>query len=216
MFSFNRFDIHRLLDKAIKQLSTPGGGSTNKSKHKFIQIVVQIIKTWRTLMSSLQPPFQQSRYTVSQRQQIFTNISRWQSDITTPAIGTHFTVRFYTFFNCRYQALCRCVLYLMETNPSNPIPFIFNRNDNQRFTFSASTALSRMFSSYISFINFHSAHKPITTRSHHGSTQFVEQNPCCFVPFQSQNLLKSQSTYHVSELLLAIQHKTTNATVFGH
>lgn len=42
ILSFNGSDIHRLLDKAIKQHSSRPGGSTIKSKHKFVQIVIQM------------------------------------------------------------------------------------------------------------------------------------------------------------------------------
>ena len=111
----NRSDVHRLFDKAIKQQSTKSGGSTIKPKNKFIQIVIQMRRSWRTLMSSLQPALQQRDYQISQRQQIITDISRFtnnrmfitkdrQLTIAIPIIGTYFAFRLNTFFNHWYQA----------------------------------------------------------------------------------------------------------------
>src|SRR3990167_5444041 len=94
----NWSDIHRLLDEAVEQQSTRSGCSSIKTKHKFVQIIVQIRGSWRTLMSSLQPTLQQGDNSVSQRQQILTNISCFannrmliprirQLTITIPIIG---------------------------------------------------------------------------------------------------------------------------------
>lgn len=72
----NRINDYSLLDEVIEQLATRTGRSSIKSKHKFVQIVIQMRRTWCTLMCSQQPSFQQGGNTIGQRQQIFTNISR--------------------------------------------------------------------------------------------------------------------------------------------
>ena len=49
-------------------------------------------------------------------------------------------------------------------------------------------------------INLHRAYQAIATRTHHSRTQSVKHSPCCLIPVEPQNSLKSQSAY---SLLLA-------------
>src|SRR3989304_9799574 len=42
----NWSDIHRLLDEAVEQQSTRSGCSSIKTKHKFVQIIVQMRGSW--------------------------------------------------------------------------------------------------------------------------------------------------------------------------
>src|SRR3990170_1952579 len=166
---------------------------------------------WRTLMCSLQPSLQQGRNSISQRQQIFTNISRFANNsmsitrrgqfaISIPAIGTYFTVWFNTFFNRWYQALPRGIFDLMQADSSGVIVFILNRNHNQGFTSSTPSTFSRTRSSNIGFIDLNGAFQAITARTYHRNPQFVQQRPCRFIPVKSKNSVKAQRT---NSMLLA-------------
>ncbi len=103
IMSRNWSDIYRLLDEEVEQQSTRSGCSSIKTKNKFVQIIVQVRRSWRTLMSSLQPTLQQGNYSVSQRQQILTNISR---------LTNQKKWVFYLFHNCLILCLlCRYHLF---------------------------------------------------------------------------------------------------------
>ena len=164
--SRNWSDIYRLLAEAVEQQSTRSGFSSIKTKNKFVQIIVQVSRSWRTLMSSLQPTLQQGNDSVSQRQQILTNISRLtnnrmlitrrrQLTITIPIIGTHFAFWLNTFLNRWYQAFSRSILNLMQAYASKAFSFIFNRNNNQRFVGSSSAPSSRAWTANIGFVDLY-------------------------------------------------------------
>src|SRR3989338_1406277 len=168
----NWSDIHRLLDEAVEQQSTRSGCSSIKTKHKFVQIIVQIRGSWRTLMSSLQPTLQQGDNSVSQRQQILTNISCFannrmliprirQLTITIPIIGKHFAFWLNTFLNRWYQAFSRSILNLMQAYASKTFPFIFNRNNNQRLVGSSSASSSRAWTTNIGFVDLYRTNQSI-------------------------------------------------------
>src|SRR3989338_5309697 len=202
----DRFNVDRLLNKPVEQQSTRSGGSAIKAKNKLIQIVIQMGSSWRALMSSLQPTLQQRNSQISQRQQIVSNIGRFTNNrmfesrirqllISFPTIRANFTFGLDTIFNRRYQALSRSIFNFMQTDAARAFISIFDRHNNQRFAFGATPAFSRSFTSYISFINLHRTLQPITARTNHRNSQFMEQSPCCFVSVQSQNLLQPKGAH---------------------
>ena len=75
ILSFRRTNINCLLNKTVKQQAARARGSAIKTKYKLIKIIVQMRRSYRSLMRSLQPSFQKRNHPISQRQQIFTNIS---------------------------------------------------------------------------------------------------------------------------------------------
>src|SRR3989338_252255 len=154
ILTFNRHSTYRLLNETVKQQTTRARSSAIKTKHKFIQIVIQMRRQWSALMRSLKPTFQQRRYTISQRQQIFPNVSRFtnnftmitsrrQTNISIPIIRAHFTARFYTLFNRWYQTLSRSIFNFMQTNSPSMLILIFNGHNNQDLIGSTSATFSR-------------------------------------------------------------------------
>src|SRR3989338_3366806 len=209
--AFDWLNVDRLLSKAIEQQPTGLRASTIKTKHKFVQIIVQMRGQGFVLMSSYQPSFQQGNYEIGQRQQVFTNISRFsnnrmfitkgcQGGISFPTISTDFALGSNTFFNRRHQAGSRSIFNFMQTDSSRALIFSFNRHKNQRFASSATAPFTRARSSNIGFINLRRADQLIAARTNHSNPQSVKHGPSCFVSFKSKYPLQSQST---NALLLA-------------
>ena len=149
-----RSNTDRLLSKTIEQQPARLGGSTIKAKHKFIQIIIQMSGRGLALMSTQQPSFQQRSHAISQRQQVFTNLSRFtnnrmlitrtrQLTVAFPAVGTDFAFRLDAFFDRRNQTISRSIFEFMQTDSSRMVVFILNRYEHKCFTESASTPFAR-------------------------------------------------------------------------
>src|SRR3989338_1432242 len=152
-------------------------------------------------MRSLQPTFQQRSYKISQRQKVFTHISCFTNDlmsiarrgqfvIAIPTICAHFAFWLHALFNCWHQTVSRSILNFMQAYPSRTFASIFNRYNHQSLAFSASAALSRTFTPYVSFINLNGTDQTISARSDHGDPQFMQHRPSCFIPTEPENSLK--------------------------
>ncbi len=55
-----------------------------------------------------------------------------------------------------------------------------------------SSTLSRTTASNIDFINLNSTNQAIATRTNYSKSQFVQQEPYCFAPAKSQDILKAK------------------------
>ena len=202
---FHRGNRYGLLNQAKEQFPTGPRCSSVKSKREFIQIIIQMRYPNSPLMCPLQPPLQQSRHSVHQRQKVSPDISGMtgndmfitcggQSFVTTPPVSANDTARFHALLHSWYQALCPCIKYPSKANTTNMVVFIFDCNKNQRLTCCTASPFPWPFTSDISFIYLHRTRQSITARAYHGSAKFMEPYPHCFVPLNPQNSLKSHGT----------------------
>jgi len=117
-FRMDWINCYSLLNKTEKEFSSRSRCSAIKAKSKFIQIIVQMRGTNRSLVCPRQPAFKQRCYDIAFWQQIFTYISlisdyfvsianKLQSVISIPSIRAYDTARCYSIFYCLFQAfLC--------------------------------------------------------------------------------------------------------------
>jgi len=196
---------YSLLDQTEEEFPSGLRRPSIESESIFIQIVVQMGRTHRSLMSALQPPLQQRRYSVHQRQQVFTYIrrltdndvliiGRGQLPIARPTVGAYHTARLHTFLYGGYQTCCRSIGHPAKSNSPYVVAVIFNRYKNQRFTCSTSSSFPRSFATDINFVNLDRARQAISARSHHGSAKLMKPYPYSFISWESQNSLESHGT----------------------
>ena len=179
--------------------------SSIESEGIFIQVIVQIRCTHGSLMGALQPPLQQSSYSIHQGQQIFTYIHRWtdnnvlivsrgQPSVASPAVGTYGTAWLHTFLYSRDQTRCGRICYSAKSNSPDTVTFIFSGYKNQRLTRCPSPSLSRPFATDIRFVNLHSARQTIPARPHYSGAKLMKPDPCGFISLEPQNPLESHGT----------------------
>jgi hypothetical protein len=68
------FQRHRLFHEPVEQQPTRARCAAVKSKGVFVQIIVQVIRTDRSLMSAQQPPLQQRGNPIRPRQQVLAQV----------------------------------------------------------------------------------------------------------------------------------------------
>jgi len=125
-----------------------------------------------------------------------------QSFVTAPPVSAKGAARFHALLHRWYQTLCSCIKYPLKTDTANMVAFIFDCNKNQRLTCCTTAPFPWPFTSDIRFIYLHRTRQSITTRAYHGSAKFMEPYPYCFVPWDSQNSLKS----HGTDAILLVHH----------
>jgi hypothetical protein len=200
--SFHRGHGYSLLNQAEEEFPTGLRSPSIESEGIFIKIIVQMRCTYRSLMSALQPPLQQCRHSIHQRQQVFTYIRRWtdndvlivgrgQRCVAEPTVGAYDTPWLDTSLYRRYQTCRRSIGHSTKPNSPDVIAFIFNCYKNQRLTGCTSPSFSRPFATDINFVNLDSARQAISARSHHGSTKLMEPYPYGFISLEPQNSLES-------------------------
>ena len=203
ILSSHRAHRYRLLNQAEEEFPAELRRPSIESEGIFIQIVVQVGCTYRSLMSALQPPLQQCRYSIHQRQQVFTYIRRWtdndvlivgrgQLSVAGPTVGAYDTAWLHTSLYRRYQTCCRSICHPTESNSPNVVAIIFNCYKNQRLTCCTSSSFSRPFATDINFVNLDSARQAISARPHHGSAKLMKPYPYGFISLDPQNSLESQ------------------------
>ncbi len=54
--------MHGLLNQAVEQFAAMFRGPTIEPEREFVEVIVEMLATDRTLMSAQQPPFEKRRY----------------------------------------------------------------------------------------------------------------------------------------------------------
>ena len=197
-----------LLNQTIEKFPSGSTCPSVEAKGKFVQIIIQVRGTNRSLMCPLQPSFQQRSDQVHQRQQIFSNISRnadsnmpitciRQWCVTGPAICAYYTSRDYALLYSWYQTCSRGILYSSKAYSPNVTIFVLGSDENQRFTGGTATSFPSSFPPYVNLIYLNDTGEKIPPRTYHSSAKFMEPKPNCLVSLESQNTLKALCTYAV-------------------
>src|SRR5450759_3091991 len=140
----NRIDGHSLLRQTKEELAAALGSSAIESEREFIEIVVEVLLTDRSLVGSHQPTFEQGDREVNPRHQL-----RWslllslekrdlvlvafalQGQISQPAVGMDDAARFNRVLHKGHQACSRSVYNVAHPNPTDPGSIFLSGNDNQ-------------------------------------------------------------------------------------
>src|ERR1022692_1391512 len=117
----------RLLDKAVEEFATTSGRPPVEPECEFVQVIVEMFATHRSLVSAEEPAFQQRRHTMNSWHQLrgrfllasekghSVSISpgfHWI--VSKPAIRVNGTTRLDSLLHKGEQTLCRRVGYLAE------------------------------------------------------------------------------------------------------
>src|SRR5664280_2059831 len=204
-----RVNLCRLLNQPVEQLPAVLGGPAIEPEGEFVEVVVEMLGTDRTLMRSQQPPLQQGYDAVSVRKQIglgsrqaqpplFARLmliaKRCQTVISTPSVGLHHAARLKAALDKATKAGGRCV-----GNPSHshspafePISLYGDHNKCLLARFSALTSLLQ--GAPIRLIHLHQPVQPIPPGPNHGSPQLVQPRPGRSVTAKAQHTLQAKGT----------------------
>jgi hypothetical protein len=165
-----------------------------------------MLMTYRSLMCSQKPPFQQRSNAVTIGQQIFAwfrcrlayyfmNVSQMvQSVIPFPSVCLDHAFLFRRFLYSPLQTLRRIIRNTPKTNSPDSSAIDLSRNHHQGLSGGSPPPFSGLFTSYVGFIYFNSSTKTISAGSHHGSAKLVEPCPCCSIAAQAKDILQPQGT----------------------
>ena len=156
-------------------------------------------------MGSLQPFLQQRGHAVGKREEILADIggatnhrvliaNSGQSPIATPVVRPYDAARLDVVLHSWSQTGRRRIGYAPKTDATKVFILIFNRDKDQCLASRTSSSLPRPPTTYVCFVYLHRTRQAITTRAHHGFAKLVKPYPNGFIPLESQNTLKSQST----------------------
>ncbi len=156
----------------------------------------------RTLMSSLYPAPEQSRHSIHKWQKIVPDIDVLANYCVHITIDTQSLVPIsanhapglYTISHGAYKAQGRRIDHSTKAYPSESLPLIFNRHDNQSLATGSSPCLARSHPAHIGLIYLHGSSQPITPGPYHGSAQLMKPSPSGSIAPKSLNPLKTQST----------------------
>lgn len=158
ILSRNRWNDHCLFKQPIEKLPTETRSPSVEVKRELIQVIIQMRRLHRSLVSTLQPFLDQSGNLTCQGQQIIPHISavahygmliafRRQLHITFPSIATYYiyTAWLYTFLHCGDKATSRSISNTTKANSPKMFAFIFHCNRNQTFALSTTSSLTWFF-----------------------------------------------------------------------
>jgi len=204
---------HSLLNKAIEKLPTRRRCSSVEPKREFVQIVLEMRGAYSTLMRPFQPPLQQCRHTVDQRQEVLSHHSLStnhgvhitygsQTPVPSPFICTHCTARLHAVFNSWDKTPTRCISHMLKTNTSKLLALVFNRYDNQCLPRRSPTSFARFFAPNIRLVNLDNTRQSIPAWPHHRVSQPVQPQPRRTIAAQTQEPPQP----HCADTVLLIGH----------
>ena len=202
---------HSLLDETIEKLPARPRCPSVEPKRVFVQIILEMRGTNSTLMRPFQPPLQQCRHAVDQRQEVLSYHSLSmnhvvhitygsQIPIPSPSICTYCTSRFHAVFNSRDKTLPRRIPHLLKTNTSKFLALVLDRYNNQCLPRRSSTSFARLFTPNIHFVNLDNTRQSIPARSHHRVPQSMQPQPRRMIASQPQEPLQP----HCADTVLLI------------
>jgi len=122
---------------------------------------------------------------------------RGQTCVPTPAIRPNDASGFKALNDSNCQAFVRGILYPAESNASNPIIFVFSRDDHQCLSCRATTSLARLRAADICFIDFNSSRQPVPSRTYHGTSQLMQPYPGRFIASKTKHPFQTHGAYTV-------------------
>jgi len=196
---------NRLLEKPVEQLPARAGGPAIEPKVIFIEVIVQMLMAYSSLMGSDQPSLNQGRYSVTERQEIVSHISILTHDlmnvaqmlqpiVSAPVVDPHHAAGFNGLCYCRPQAPGRCVFHTLQPDSPHTLPILLCRNDYQCFSLCPTASFSRFLSTDICLVNLDGAGEPISPWPDHSPGQLMQPCPGGFIATRSENSLHSART----------------------
>ncbi len=202
---WHRFNSHRLLHEAVKQLPSRARSSSIKPKSVLVKVVFNMRRFHSALVNSKQPALEQCGNTVNFGQNILTNysflsddlmpISQFrQSAVSFPAICLDCASGFNTINNSSLQTGARGIWNTPKPDSSNFIAFFDLCHHNyQYFTCCSTPTLSWSFSPNITFIYLNRTREPVSPRAHHSAPKLVQPGPSYTITAKSQGPLHPKS-----------------------
>jgi hypothetical protein len=165
----------------------------------------------RTLMGSEQPSFHQSRYSVTQRQEIaphgtilahdLMNVDEMlQPMVSFSVVCAHDAGGFNGLCGLQPQAPSRSVCDMWQLDSSNVLLILLCCNDYKCFFLRSTASFSQLLSTDIHLVNLDVAGEPVLPWPDHGPLRLIQPCPSSFIAVQFDNSLHSS---RVSAVFLA-------------
>ena len=158
-------------------------------------------------MSAQQAPFQQRYYPMHSRQKMFAfglpTLHLPVVDVTghlqvgVQTISSHRAAKVNALGNEAMQSGSGEIRDATQANTPNPFAIFFGRNHNQGFLFRLTTDNVFFFTTPVGLVYFDDSSQPISTRTHHRSSELVQHGPSRFIATKAQDLLQPQGTHSV-------------------
>ena len=153
-----------------------------------------------SLMSSKQPPLQKGNNPMDAWQQMLAfrlmtlhtavmNVSI-HSKIGRQPIGYDRTAGFNGKTDKPVQTCFGHIRNATKTDPPDSLTVLFSRYDNHGFFFSQAAHNTFFIAAPVCFVNLHYSPEPISARTNHGSSQFVQKCPTRFITTQTKYSLQ--------------------------
>lgn len=201
----SRIDSHGILQETVKQFPTMSGSPSIETKRKFVQVVINMFRTDRSLMSTQYPALQQGRNTMYKRQEVVFRFSGspcypnfmgiamgFHTVVSLPAVSDNGTPGLYSLNDEGPKTQRRGVRNPEHPNPSNGFSIFFGSNDNQCFLEGLSPSNAFFKSSQIGLIDLNTASQSFPAWSNHGSPDFMKPSPCRFITTKPKNALQAK------------------------
>lgn len=197
---------YSLLQKHFKKKPSSFSRSPIMTKGELVQVVIQILRRHKVLMSSEQPPFQQSCHPMNIREDRlavkaigfifnFVNVTQgFQPPITFPLICNHHRIRVYIRRNEIFKTPFGCVGNSSHSNSPSFSANLFYADGDKGFSSSSTSPLSWTFSTDISFINLNNTGKPLSSWDYKESAKFMKPKPSSSITPQPKNPFQPKGT----------------------
>jgi len=118
-----------------------------------------------------------------------------KTSIPRPVVCPDHASRFYHCLDKALKALCRSIRHMLEANPADSLRhFVLNADDDESFPFRTSTTLTAFFTSTdIGFVYLNAPGEPVSSRSHHSPSEFVQPLPGCLIAAWLNDSSKAKS-----------------------
>jgi hypothetical protein len=221
-----------LLHQAEEELASMRRRSAIEAEREFVQVVVQMLRADRALVSTQKPSFHQGGDTVDARHQFvrparapfyvadLVSISLFlQTVVSEPAVGVDHRTLDDRLLDEGKQACPRDIGNSPQPNTSDPIAFLFSRYGHNGFLLGLSAARALLGATHVGLVNLDPAFKTIPPRANHGGTKLVKPQPRGLVEPEPEDLLQPEST--CSRLLaggqpIALNHSLSGLCVFSN
>ncbi len=196
---------HCLLHQSVKQKSPRRRGPAVEPERKLIQVIVQVGRTYRSLVRAQQPAFEQRGNAIGAGEQVLAQFRRrpdhfapvaqaLKTTVPVPIVGLDATAWLNRLPDCRFDAGGGSVRNSRQTNTTDSSALGLRGDQNQSFAAGSTASLSGLRSTDEGFIDFHDASQTVPAWSDHCSPQLMQPTPGRAVASEAQHSLYPQRT----------------------
>jgi hypothetical protein len=111
-----------------------------------------------------------------------------------PAIGDHDGFWLNGILHKRSKAAGGSILDATQSDPPDPVSVYLGCDHHESLVSEVSAPFTRLHSAYVGFVYFNLASEAVSTRSNHGSSEFMQTSPSRLVASKAEQPLEPQGT----------------------